>query len=130
MGWTCQLIWLLNKFVCSTVWLLSTPACPEVNRTLQKATDVTYEASTPQRDFKDSIRILQYAIARNPFDNRKELMSIGTGEIAITTVNVDQAKKIGSDILESMCGNPTKDYTFRKKDMAITMNRKRGQLSK
>ena len=35
--------------------------------------------------------------------------------------NVDQAKKIGHDILESMCGNPTKDYTFKKKDTAITM---------
>ena len=45
-------------------------------------------------------------------------MNIDTGEIAITTVDVDQAKKI---ILESMCENPTKDYTFRKKDMAITM---------
>ena len=58
---------------------------------------------------------------RNPFDNRKKLMRIDTGEIAIATVNVDQAKKIGSDILESMCGNPTKDCTFKKKDTAITM---------
>ena len=48
-------------------------------------------------------------------------MSIDTGEIAVATVNVDQAKKIGHDILESMCGSPTKDYTFKKKYTAITM---------
>ena len=74
-----------------------------------------------QRDFKDSLKISQYTIARNPFDNRKKLMSIDTGESAIATVNVNQAKKIGSDILESICGNPTKDYTFMKKYKAITM---------
>ena len=48
-------------------------------------------------------------------------MSIDTGEIAIATVSVDQAKKIGSDILESICGNPTMNYTFKKKDTAITV---------
>ena len=113
-----------------TAWLLSTPTCAEVNLAMQEVTNVMYEASEQhkemsqarlQRDFKDSLKILQYVIARNPFDNRKQPMSIDTGEIAIATVNVDQAKKIGSDILESMCGNPTKDYTFGKKDMAITM---------
>ena len=113
-----------------TVWLLSTPACAEVNRAMQKVTNVTYEASEQhketsqaclQRDFKDSIKILQFAIARNPFDSQNELMSIDTGEIAIATVNVDQTKKIGNDILESMCGNPTKEYTFKKKDTAITL---------
>ena len=113
-----------------TVWLLSTPACAEVNRAMQKVTNVTYEASEQhketsqaclQRDFKDSIKILQFAIARNPFDSQNELMSIDTGEIAIATVNVDQTKKIGNDILESMCGNPTKEYTFKKKNTAITL---------
>ena len=113
-----------------TFLLLSTPACAEVNRAMQEVTNVTYEASEQhketsqvrlQRDFKDSLKILQYAIARNPFDNRKDPMSIDTGEIAIATVNVDQAKKIGSGILESMCGNPTKDCTFKKKDKATTM---------
>ena len=70
----------------------------------------------------------QYAITRNPFDNRNELTTIDTGEIAIAIVNVDQAKKTQSDILESMCGNPTANYTFKKKDTAITM--KHGSLSR
>ena len=48
-------------------------------------------------------------------------MSIDTGEIAIATVNVDQAKKIRSDIFESICGNPTKDNIFKRKDTAITV---------
>ena len=104
-----------------TVWLRSTPARAGVNRAMQEVTNVTYEASEQhketsqaclQRDFKDSLKVLQNA--RKPFDNRKELMSIDTGETAIATVNVNQEKKIGSDILESMCGNPTKDYTFKK----------------
>ena len=113
-----------------TVWLLSTPACAEVSRAMQEVTNITYDTSKQhketsqaclQRDLKDSLKILEYLLARNPFDNRMELMSIDTGEIAVATVNVDQAKKIGHDILESMCGNPTKDYTFKKKDTAITM---------
>ena len=113
-----------------TVWLLSTPACAEVSRAVQEVTNITYDTSEQhkatsqarlQRDLKDSLKILEYLLARNPFDNRMELMSIDTGEIAVATVNVDQAKKIGHDILESMSGNPTKDYTFKKKDTAITM---------
>ena len=113
-----------------TVWLLSTPACAEVSRAMQEVTNITYNTSEQhketsqarlQRDLKDSLKILEYLLARNPFDNRMELMSIDTGEIAVATVNVDQAKKIGHDILESMCGNPTKDYTFKKKETAITM---------
>ena len=97
---------------------------------MQEVTNITYDTSEQhketsqarlQRDLKDSLKILEYLLARNPFDNRMELMSIDTGEIAVATVNVDQAKKIGRDILESMCGNPTKDYTFKKKDTAITM---------
>ena len=114
----------------TTVWLLSNPTCAEVNRAMQEVTNVVYEANEQhketsqvrlRRDFKDSLKILQFVIARNPFDNRKELTGIDTGEIAIATVNVDQAKKIASDILESMCGNPTKYHTFEKKDTTVTV---------
>ena len=95
------------------VWFLSTPACAEVNRAMQEVTQVTHQTSerhngTTQaritRDFKDSTNLLKYIMARNPFDNRKELMSIDTGEAAISAVNLDKAKKIGKDILTSMSG--------------------------
>ena len=42
-----------------------------------------------QRDYRDSLKIFQYVIARNPFDNPKELMSIDTVEIAIANQCVD-----------------------------------------
>ena len=61
-----------------TVWLLSTPACAEVSRAMQEATNITYDTSEQhketsqarlQRDLKDSLKILEYLLARNPFDN-------------------------------------------------------------
>ena len=112
------------------IWLFSTPACAEVNRAMQEVTNVAYETSEQHkeasparlsRDFKDAMKILWYAMARNPFDNRQELMSIDTGEVASSAVNVDDAKKIGKGILQSMSGSVVADYTFRRKENAVTM---------
>ena len=41
-------------------------------------------------------------MSRNPFDNGRELTCTDTGEVAISAVNVDDAKKIEKCILESM----------------------------
>ena len=49
-----------------TVWLLSTPACPEVNRTLQEVTDVTYEASTPSKRFQRLPKHLTVCDSKKP----------------------------------------------------------------
>ena len=113
-----------------SVWFLSTPACAEINRSMQEVTRVKYEASdqhneTTQarlaKDFKDSVNIIKYIFARNPFGNWKELMSIDTGEVAIPAVNVDTAHAIGMNIITSMTGKTFTDYTFKKKDTVRTM---------
>ncbi len=97
---------------------------------MQKVINVAYEASeqhkeTSQmrlsRDFEDSMKILQYAVARNPLDECRDLVSIDTGEVAISSVNIDNTKKIGKDILQSMSETPVGDYTLKKKDIAVTM---------
>ena len=113
-----------------SVWLLSTPACAEINRSMQEVTGVKYEASDQHKettqarlakDFKDSVNIMKYIFARNPFDNQKELMSIDIGEVAIPAVNLDTEHATGMNILTSMTGKTVTDYTFKKKDTVVTM---------
>ena len=43
-------------------------------------------------------------------------MSIDTGEVPISPVNVDKAKNPGKDIPTSMSGKPVVNRTFKKKD--------------
>lgn len=62
-----------------------------------------------------------YAEAINQIDNQMVLMSIDTRETAFSTVNVDNVKVIGSNILASMSRKSVADYMFKKKDLAITM---------
>ena len=113
-----------------SVWLLSTLACTEINRSMQEVTGVKYEASDQHKetthsrlakDFKDSVNIMKYIFARNPFDNQQELMSIDTRKVAIPAVNVDTAHVIEMNIITSMTGKTVTDYTFKKKDIIVTM---------
>ena len=89
-----------------TVWLLSTPGCAEVNRAMQEVANVTWRTaqrnftSTPSKRFQRPPKDLTVCDTKKPIQQSKgTYMSIDTGEIAIATVNVDQAKKIRSDIV-------------------------------
>ena len=61
---------------------------------------------------------------RNPFDERSELLDIDTGEVAAETVNVFNAKSIGDSILKKMVEKPVFEYSYQRKDMAVTMKSK------
>ena len=56
------------------------------------------------RDWKDTNTVLRYLSDRNPFASDSGLQNISTGVHAHSTVNVDNAKAIGKDILDDMEG--------------------------
>lgn len=55
------------------------------------------------------------------FSSDPRLRSISTGVHATSTVNVDSAKTVGTSILTNMDGQTAADYTFKRKDHAITL---------
>ncbi|KAJ8417704.1 hypothetical protein AAFF_G00225470 [Aldrovandia affinis] len=76
------------------------------------------------RDMKDTLTVLNYLQERHPFCSDPSLRSISTGVHAHPSVNVDKAKAVGNTILVSMDGQTTAEYTFKKRDQAITMSTK------
>ena len=67
---------------------------------------------------------LKYLHERNPFSSDVSLRSISTGVHASTTVNVDIAKYVGNAILSSMEGISAAEYTFKRKNQAVTLDTK------
>jgi hypothetical protein len=74
------------------------------------------------RDLKDTHTVLNYLHDRNPFCPDPSLRSVSNGVHGHTSVNVDKAKSIGNTILASMYGQTTAEYTFKKRDQAITLS--------
>jgi hypothetical protein len=112
------------------VWLLSMPACAEVNSAMQELTGVTYSTSEQhkdttqarqKRDMNDTQILLNFLQDRNPFSQDPCLRSIASGITAHSMVNVDDAEQIGVRILESMTGQKVFEYSFKKKNEAVTL---------
>ena len=72
-------------------------------------------------DMKDTHLVISYLQERTPFSSDPSLRSISTGVHATSTVNVDSAKTVGTAILTNMDGQTAADYTFKRKDQAITL---------
>jgi hypothetical protein len=114
-----------------TVWLLSMPSCSEVNRTMQDYTGILNKGSEQHRDMsiarkardnKDMKILLNYLVNMNPFTGDDKLLrNISTGETACNLVNADCSEEVGSQIIDSMIGQDTQEYTFKKKNQAITI---------
>ncbi|KAK3747021.1 hypothetical protein QZH41_001488 [Actinostola sp. cb2023] len=112
------------------VWLLSMPACAEVNNAMQDLTSVKYHTSEQhkeatrarqERDFNDTKELLSFVELRNPFSPDPSLRSIVSGVIADDKVNVDKSEEVGNNILRSMVGKSPFEYSFKKKDQAVTL---------
>ena len=112
------------------LWLLSMPACAEVNKSMQEFTGVHFNTgeqnkdmskARQERDWTDTQTVLHYLHDRNPFGGDPVLRNIHTGVHANRTVNVDTAKAIGDVILNSMVGKTAAEYSFKKKDEAVTL---------
>ncbi|KAL7395056.1 hypothetical protein ABVT39_009276 [Epinephelus coioides] len=102
-------------------------------QTMQELTGVNHNTGEQNKDMtdarqacdkKDTLTVLNYLQERHPFCSDPSLRSVSTGVHAHTSVNVDKAKAIRNTILASMDGQTTAEYTFKKKDQAITMSTK------
>ena len=67
-----------------------------------------------ERDYTDPMKILKFLIERNPFDDGAYLMNIETGEVSDDAVNVCDAKKVGSAIINNMVGQSVFGYSCKK----------------
>ena len=116
-----------------TVWLLSMPSCVQVINAVQTLTSVVYTTSEQHkdcsdarqhRDHKDTVALVNYISARNPFSADPQLRNIVNGKTAEDCVNVDRAKEIGCGILQSMVGKSAGEVKFKRKAQAVTMSTK------
>ena len=76
------------------------------------------------QDYFDGYKILSYLKERDPFATRDNLVNLATGEVADDTVNAQLAQDIGEKQVISMSGPNVFDFSFKKKDMVITMKTK------
>ena len=115
------------------IWLLSMPTCAEVNRSMLELTGVSYSTSEQNKDmtkarqdhdWKDTQTLVKYLHERNPFSSDVSLRSISAGVHASTTVDVDTAKDVGNVILSNMEGISVAEYTFKRKNQAVTLDTK------
>ena len=70
--------------------------------------------------------VAEFLHERNPFDYGDVFCNIANGVHASPSVNCDNAKAIGESILEKMVGEKVSDFSFKRKDQAITMGAKNG----
>lgn len=74
------------------------------------------------RDEKDTRTIYEFLEDRDPFSlDDLTLRNIYTGEEAPETVNVDDATKIGCNIISKMIGKNVSEYSFENANKAVTM---------
>ena len=72
------------------------------------------------RDVRDTLYLINFLRKRDPFVQNNAL--IANGMTAESIINVDKAKKIGENILESMVDNIVEEFTFRNANEDVTMS--------
>ena len=117
------------------VWTLSMPLCASAHQAIQEMTNTTRKSgeqhtemgpSRISRDWKDTGLVADFLHERNPFEYGDVFCNIANGVHAHSSVNVDNAAAIGESILEKMVGEKVSDFSFKKKDQAVTMGTKNG----
>ena len=112
------------------VWLLAMPACADVNHSMQELTGVNCDTSEQhkdcsrsriKRDIEDTYKILKTLSDLNPFGPDPSLRGLVSGLTAHKSVNVDDAKRVGQLILDSMVGKSVTNVSFQRKKQAITL---------
>ena len=74
------------------------------------------------RDVRDTLDLINFLRERDPFVQNNALINIANGMTAESIINVDRAKQIGENILESMVDNMVEEFTFRKANEVVTMS--------
>ena len=78
-------------------------------------------AARTRRDWEDTQLVSNFLKDRNPFEYGETFCSIANGVHAHSSVNVENAKATGESVLEKMVEEKWSNYTFKRKDQAITM---------
>ncbi|CAC5398050.1 unnamed protein product [Mytilus coruscus] len=119
-----------------SLWLMSMLACAEINQAIQDLSGVGYFSSEQQKDetrasqkkdTNDIQTFLAFLKSRNPFiepEVDRSLRNIETGVVADKTVNVDDAKMVGTCTIQEIVGKNIADHTFRRKKQVITLGNK------
>jgi hypothetical protein len=92
------------------------PSCAAVNLAMQDVTGSTYSLSNQhmhqdsahsriERDAEDIDKLFQFLLEINPFSSDPSLRSISNGLVAHEGANVDDAEKIGTEIIGNMSGS-------------------------
>ena len=111
-------------------WVLSTPVCAEVHNFMQEVSGVKTETGPKNKDFdpsrvahdwKDTNLVQEYLEERNPFDYGQELCNVSDGVHAHASVNGDCSEAVGENIISKMVGATAADFSFKRKDQAVTM---------
>ena len=114
-------------------WVLGMPSCAEVNFAMQELTGVNYNTSEQHkdtsksrqhRDTEDTYKLIKAFKDWDPFGSEPSLHNIVSRVAAHDKVNVDQAKHVGQTILQSMVGEKVNEYSFRRKNQAVTLGSK------
>ena len=74
------------------------------------------------RDVRDTLDLINFLRERDPFVQNNALINIVNGMTAESIINVDRAKQIGENILESVVDNIVEESTFRKASEVVTMS--------
>ena len=72
-------------------------------------------------DWKDTNLVKGFFEERNSFLHGPVLCNVADGVHAHATVNVDDAKVIGDNILSKMVETNADEFTFKRKDQAVTL---------
>ena len=98
----------------------------------KKRNDQHKDMSEPRqkKDMADTRELLNFLTPRDPFHENPTLHNIVTGVTADDTVNVDSAHTVGEKILNGMVGKSVAQYTFRKKDQAVTLGDSSAMMTK
>jgi len=99
----------------SLVWLLSMPTCAEIHKAIEEVCDANDTGVDVHKD------LFKARLHRDPFKSDQGLCSLSSGVIADTSVNVDSAKQIGSQIVASMCDKSVSEFKFSKKNQVNTL---------
>ena len=112
------------------VWLFLRLTCLKINNTMQKFSSVAYGTSDQhkeamrariERDLIDTKLLLSFLAERNPFSDDPALCNIATGVTAEDTINAEDAKTIGTTIVDAMVGKCVAEHSFNIKNQIVTM---------
>lgn len=113
-----------------SLWTLSSPVSSEYSYAMQDFNKRAFTTSEQHKELTearimrnqaDLAKIKEKLEVCSPFSTDPTLRNIVTGVIAQDSVNVDNYRSVGTQILEKMHGQPVFTYSYKRKDKAKTL---------